>query len=82
MIVCSKTPLVFGSVAIGTEHAWWVEPELRKQGVGDLLVEAFESWAKGAGCVLATLSFLDLDLSNYMKTKGYERYESAHIKVL
>ena len=82
MIAAVKTPFMFGSIPIGNEVAWWVEPEVRKQGIGDILVSAFEDWAKRTGCEMVTLAFLDINLSKYMKTKGYDPYESAHMKVI
>ena len=44
----------------GGSIAWvdeiWVEPEYRGQGIGRLLMDAFESWASGRGCVQVSLA--------------------------
>jgi aminoglycoside 6'-N-acetyltransferase I len=43
--------------AIGCDHrpvgyieGWYVDPDVRRQGVGRALVEAAEAWARTAGC--------------------------------
>ena len=35
---------------IGYLEGWYVDPDLRAQGVGRLLVEAAEAWAVAQGC--------------------------------
>lgn len=76
------TPFPFGfKTLVATEVAWYVEPEARKEGVGDKLVEAFEYWADKLGVKVKTLAFMDTDLTNYMKKKGYVPYETAHYKM-
>jgi GNAT superfamily N-acetyltransferase len=44
----------------GGSIAWvdeiWVEPEYRRQGIGRQLMDAFESWASGRGCVQVSLA--------------------------
>lgn len=36
---------------IGYLEAWYVDPDWRQQGVGRLLVEAAEAWARANGCI-------------------------------
>jgi aminoglycoside 6'-N-acetyltransferase I len=36
---------------VGYLEGWYVEPELRQQGVGRKLVSAAERWARGKGCI-------------------------------
>ncbi|PYQ54297.1 MAG: AAC(6')-I family aminoglycoside N-acetyltransferase [Acidobacteria bacterium] len=44
-------------------EGWFVEPQARGQGVGGLLVEAAERWARGQGCTeLASDSGVDNDI--------------------
>ena len=81
-LAASITPFPFGwNTLVATEIAWYVEPEHRKSGVGDQLVEAFEYWADKLGVKVKTLAFMDKDLSKYMKKKGYVPYETAHYKM-
>lgn len=35
---------------VGYLEGWYVEPELRRQGIGRLLVETAERWARDRGC--------------------------------
>ncbi|MBN2469571.1 MAG: GNAT family N-acetyltransferase [Anaerolineae bacterium] len=35
---------------VGYLEGWYVDPDLRRQGVGRRLVEAAEAWARGQGC--------------------------------
>lgn len=36
---------------VGYLEGWYVRPAWRRKGVGAALVEAFEAWARGEGCV-------------------------------
>lgn len=40
---CDTTP-------VGYIEGWFVDPDLRRQGVGRALVEAAEAWARSRGC--------------------------------
>jgi len=40
---CSTSP-------VGYIEGWYVDSDLRRQGVGGLLVAAAEAWARGLGC--------------------------------
>jgi aminoglycoside 6'-N-acetyltransferase I len=35
---------------IGYLEAWYVDPDMRRQGVGRALARAIEDWARGEGC--------------------------------
>jgi aminoglycoside 6'-N-acetyltransferase I len=39
-----------GSSPVGYLEGWYVEPQHRRQGVGRMLVEAGEEWARSQGC--------------------------------
>jgi aminoglycoside 6'-N-acetyltransferase I len=36
---------------VGYLEGWWVDPDLRRRGVGAALVRAAEAWAKAQGCM-------------------------------
>jgi aminoglycoside 6'-N-acetyltransferase I len=40
---CDSTP-------VGYIEGWYVDPDVRRQGVGEALVEAAEAWARSRGC--------------------------------
>ena len=40
---CDSTP-------VGYIEGWYVDPDVRRQGIGRALVEAAESWARSKGC--------------------------------
>ncbi len=59
---------------VGYLEGWYVEPELRRRGVGRELVSAAEEWARRQGCVeMASDSEVgnDLSLDAHLKL-GYE----------
>lgn len=77
------TPFHFGDIVQATEVAWWVEPEYRKEGVGDKLLEAFEYWAKNKmGCAVVTMAGLDDKLNKFYEKKGYLLSEFIYSKEL
>ena len=67
---CSTSP-------VGYIEGWYVDPDLRRHGVGSLLVAAAEAWALGRGC---TEMASDCLLDNYASLAahlalGYEEAE-------
>lgn len=38
------------SMPVGYIEGWYVDPDVRRQGVGQALVEAAEAWARSKGC--------------------------------
>jgi len=59
---------------VGYLEGWYVEPELRRRGVGRELVSAAEEWARRQGCVeMASDSEVgnDLSLDAHLRL-GYE----------
>jgi aminoglycoside 6'-N-acetyltransferase I len=49
---------------IGYLEGWYVDPDMRGQGLGRALVEAAESWARAQGCTeMASDTTLDYPLS-------------------
>ena len=82
MLVAAKTPFLFGLTPVATEIAWWVDPEERQNGVGDALIEAYETWAEHVGCKIKTLACLDIPLGKYYEKKGYVLSEQVYYKGL
>lgn len=65
------------SSPVGYLEGWYVEPEFRCKGIGRMLVEAGEDWARSAGC---TEMASDSELDNVggiraHKQLGYEEVE-------
>lgn len=49
---------------VGYVEGWYVDPDLRRHGVGGLLVRAAEEWARSIGCrEMASDTTLDNDTS-------------------
>jgi GNAT superfamily N-acetyltransferase len=81
MILATTLPFLWGTKRTATEMAWWVEPKYRKQGIGGMLIEAFEDWAKEKGCVAITLTSLDDTKVEKLYDKlGYKLCEQTYIK--
>ena len=67
---CSTSP-------VGYIEGWYVDPDLRRHGVGSLLVAAAEAWALGRGCTeMASDCLLDnhASLAAHLAL-GYEEAE-------
>jgi aminoglycoside 6'-N-acetyltransferase I len=62
---------------VGYIEGWFVDEDLRANGVGKLLVRAAEDWARGLGCEeMASDTWLDNDTSIAAHKKlGYEEME-------
>lgn len=80
MIAGQTSPFMFGAKKVATELGWWVEPEHRKSGIGKLLLQAFEAWAKKVGCDLIVMISLDDELGKFYEANGYILTERSYIK--
>lgn len=66
-----------GSGPVGYVEGWWVDPDVRRRGVGRLLVGAAERWAAGRGCAeMASDALLDNHDSHAAhRALGFEEVE-------
>ena len=80
MIAGVINPFIFGNELMATEVGWWVEPNERKNKVGQELLEAFERWAKSMDCKMITMVSLDDKLGMFYEKIGYRLYERAYLK--
>ena len=67
------------SSPVGYIEGWYVDPDLRQQGVGAALVRAGEEWARAQGCTeMASDCLLDNEISFHAHLAlGYEEAERA-----
>ena len=61
--------IIFGSIY--TDQLW-VDPSLRKQGLGKKLMEAVHEHGKKCGCLMATITTMSFQVPNFYKKLGYE----------
>lgn len=80
MILGMIYPFAFGDVLQCMEVGWWVEPDYRKEGIGDKLLEALEYWANKLGCSIMTMVSLDDKLDKFYTKKGYRLSERLYMK--
>lgn len=78
----AATPFLLGLDTIATEFAWWVAPEYRLNGVGKILIEAFEIWAKEVGCSMISLSSMDKETGKIYTERGYTPREFTYVKII
>jgi GNAT superfamily N-acetyltransferase len=78
----AAVPFILGLDTIATELAWWVAPKFRSNGVGSVLIEAFEIWAKELGCSIVSLSSMDKETGKIYTDRGYTPREFTYMKVL
>lgn len=74
------------SVFVGQELFWWVEPQYRKVGVGNALLDAVEARAKEKGLLYWSMMFMsavepEVAKQVYLK-RGYKETEVAFAKEL
>lgn len=78
--------LACGSSYMGSEMAWWVNPEHRRGGGGVGLLEAIEKQAKKMGCKYWNMVFMESSMPETVKgiykEMGYKKTETSHTKRL
>jgi len=80
MIAGIAQPFQFGQTLVAAEVAWWVDPNKRREGLGQKLIEAFEYWASKRGCAFVTMVSLDDQLGEYYLKRGYRLQERVYMK--
>lgn len=70
---------------VGTEIAWWMEPEYRKGSAGIKLLSHIEKSAKEAGCVMWSMMSLEESEPEKMEriylSRGYKKTENTFTRV-
>lgn len=51
-----SAPMMNHDMLVAQESFWWVEPDYRKRGVGEVLYGAFEEWAKRIGATVVVMA--------------------------
>ena len=84
MILAVASELPFSKLRVATELAWWVNPEARKTGAGQELLEAYEYWAYRTNCKYCHMAHLNDEnserLDKLFKSRDYKTYEVAYLK--
>jgi GNAT superfamily N-acetyltransferase len=61
-------------------HALYVDPELRRRGIGRALLEAAMDWGRGAGCTAADLNVLAANPARAMYEQlGFRAYQTEMV---
>lgn len=83
IIGLSVCPL-FSLQKSAVEMVWWVHPDYRKSGHGNLLLSAYEDWAKRVGCKNVQMICLETEekemLEKFFAKNGYNKIETAFVK--
>ena len=61
--------IIFGSIY--TDQLW-VDPNLRKQGLGKKLMEAVHEYGKKQGCAISTVTTMSFQAPDFYKKLGYK----------
>jgi aminoglycoside 6'-N-acetyltransferase I len=87
VLEASLRPLVEGceSCPVGYSEGWYVDPDLRREGIGRELVHAAEAWAMAQGCrEMASDCLIDNELSfqahlalGYVETERLIHFKKA-----
>lgn len=71
----------FGPQMIAAEVGWWIDPNMRSKGIGGLLLEAFENWAKEVGADYVTMVGLgNKEVEDFYIKQGYSLAEYTYMK--
>jgi len=71
---------------VGTELAWWVQPEHRNSKLGHRLLKSLEQAAKVAGCDFWSMLYMESSMPGTIKKiykqMGYKLQETTYLKRL
>lgn len=83
MLGAAISPSLYSKDRVATEVFWWVNPEFRKEGIGNELLSAFEYWAKQiAKADMIAVSTLNDSVEELYLKKGYKAVEKTYMKVI
>lgn len=84
LIACVVMPpqVLYRERTIANEPFWWVHPEYRNRGIGVLLMNAYENWAKSNGCHSIQCGALDNETGDLLKAIGFNKISSTFMKEL
>jgi hypothetical protein len=82
ILAATAEPMLFNKTKIACELIWWIEPEFRRSRAAEKMRQAYEFWAKKVGCTSCSVVDHEDTLDKYYTRKGYERRETAYLKVL
>lgn len=78
--------LANADIIVGTELAWWVNPEYRSSGAGLKLLAGIERLAKDAGIKYWNMLYMESSMPDQVKriyeNRGYKMTENSYTKVL
>jgi GNAT superfamily N-acetyltransferase len=83
----AKAPLMGNSdFSVGSELAWWIQPEHRGGKLGIQLLKALEQAAKAAGCDFWSMLYMESSMPDTIKQMyqkmGYKLQETSYLKPL
>jgi GNAT superfamily N-acetyltransferase len=70
---------------MATELFWWVDEEVRGNGVGVKLLNGLESWARAHGAErlsMMSMTALDKGVGKIYERHGFKHFESHYVKVI
>lgn len=78
ILVCNKESGIVagcnGSIIFGSIYTdqLWVDPNLRKLGMGKKLMEAVHEYGKKHGCTISTVATMSFQVPDFYKKLGYK----------
>jgi hypothetical protein len=64
------------------ERGWWVEPEARKQGLGDQLRQALEEWGAENGATIISMVTVGGGGDDNLKAENYFQAEKVYWRMI
>lgn len=73
---------IFNWSRFACELMWWIDPDHRRTKAAEEMRSAYEFWAQKVQCQACSLVDVMGNLDKYYTRKGYDRRETAYLKVL